>query len=566
MLPSLTLRMRLMILSALAASGLVVLGLADLAHLRDAQMDGHRAMLKNIVSVAHDIAAFHHAEAQAGRMTDAEAQKKAKDQIRGIRYAGTEYFFVYAFDGTNLVLGPRPQAENTRQFADVKDSDGVPFVRELIREARGGGGFVAYRFPKPGSDAPSPKLSYAVAFGPWEWMIGTGVYVDDVETGYWENATSLLLTVIVAVVIVAGAAMLIGRRISATVGGFAAAMRRLADGDGDISIPGEGRRDEFGVMADALRVFRDKTKENQRLLAEQELVKRQAAEHEMRALLRIADDVQSRVEALAARVAAETEKLAAASDALSRSAQATQTRSASVSGATAETSSNVQTVAAATEELSSSSQEIGRQVESSAGIARRAMEEATHTSETVRTLADATKRIGEVVHLINSIASQTNLLALNATIEAARAGEAGRGFAIVAQEVKVLAKQTADATDEISRIISSVESGTEATVTAIGRIEQTIRGVNEAAATIAAAVEEQNAAMGEIARSVQDAARGTERIAGEIGAVSASADSTLASADAVATSSRTLEGEAHALRDQFQRLIAELRAAAQTAA
>ncbi len=561
---ALSLRLRLFLLAAVAAGGLLILGAVDLMHLREAQMESHRRMLRNTVETVRGIVAHHHAEAAAGRLTDAQAREQARAAVRGIRYAGSEYFFIFAEDGTNLVLGPRPQAEGTRELADLRDADGVPYVRALIAAARTGGGFVAYRFPKAGSNEPLPKLSYATGFQPWGWMIGSGVYVDDVDADYWRNAGQLAASALGIAALVGVLAFLIGRQVSGTVNGFAEAMRRLAAGDLGIAIPGEGRHDEFGTMAEAMRVFKDKTAENQSLLAEQERLKRAAAEKERAALLGMADAVEGRVRAVIGRVAAETERLGAASRSLSSSAEATQSMSASVAGTTEHTSTNVQTVAAATEELSSSSQEIGRQVDQSAAVARRAMEEAAQTTTTVRSLAEATKRIGEVVDLINSIASQTNLLALNATIEAARAGEAGKGFAVVASEVKNLANQTATATDEITRIIHSVETGTQATVEAILRIEGTIRGVNEAAATIATAVEEQNAAMGEITRSVQEAATGTQRIAGEIGEVSRNAQGTLATAGEVAAASRRLDGEALELRQQIDGFLAELRGTART--
>ena len=561
---ALSLRLRLFLLAAVAAGGLLILGAVDLMHLREAQMESHRRMLRNTVETVRGIVAHHHAEAAAGRLTDAQAREQARAAVRGIRYAGSEYFFIFAEDGTNLVLGPRPQAEGTRELADLRDADGVPYVRALIAAARTGGGFVAYRFPKAGSNEPLPKLSYATGFQPWGWMIGSGVYVDDVDADYWRNAGQLAASALGIAALVGVLAFLIGRQVSGTVNGFAEAMRRLAAGDLGIAVPGEGRHDEFGTMAEAMRVFKDKTAENQSLLAEQERLKRAAAEKERAALLGMADAVEGRVRAVIGRVAAETERLGAASRSLSSSAEATQSMSASVAGTTEHTSTNVQTVAAATEELSSSSQEIGRQVDQSAAVARRAMEEAAQTTTTVRSLAEATKRIGEVVDLINSIASQTNLLALNATIEAARAGEAGKGFAVVASEVKNLANQTATATDEITRIIHSVETGTQATVEAILRIEGTIRGVNEAAATIATAVEEQNAAMGEITRSVQEAATGTQRIAGEIGEVSRNAQGTLATAGEVAAASRRLDGEALELRQQIDGFLAELRGTART--
>lgn len=563
MLPAPSLRLRLILVTVLSGGELLLLlGALALMHLHDTQIGGYRMMLRNAVQTAHGVLDHYQREVMAGRLTTTQAQEQARAAVRSIRYAGAEYFFIYAYDGTNLVLGPRPQVEGSKVIADSKDADGVFFVRQLIKVGRDGGGFVAYRFPRAGTETPQPKLSYAVGFDAWQWVIGTGVYVDDVEATYWRNAGYLLGVSLLIVGVVAGAALFIARQVTGTVDHFAEAMGRLAAGDLGVEIPVVSRRDEFGIMAEALRIFKEETAEKRHLLAEQERLKRESREAEGHALHRMADDVDCRVQTLIDRVAAETERLDGASRSLSSSAEQAQVRSASVAAATEETSRNVATVAAATEELAGSSKEMGRQVEQSAAVALRVMTEAEHASGAVRGLAKATKRIGEVVDFINSIASQTNLLALNATIEAARAGEAGKGFAVVAQEVKNLATQTANAINEISSTVKSVESGTQATMQAIEGIEQTIRSVNEAATIIACAVEEQNAAMGEIARNVQAAAASTRYISSEISAVSASAQGTLSIACEIADTSHTLGGEAHRLKGQMKAFIGELRNAA----
>jgi methyl-accepting chemotaxis protein len=565
MLSSLSLRNRMFVLTVFAVGAMIALGMASLWHIRNVQADGVETMLRNVVVVARAAIEQKYDLSKAGRLTEAEAKDLALADIRKMRYANGDYVVVTNGEGLTLAH-PVAAAQNVNLW-NKADSDGVYFVRELTAAAaQAGGGYVSYRFPRAGSDAPAPKRSYAASFQPWGWTVITGVYVDDIDAAFWRNSGILAAVVIAVSALVAGFAYMIAQQVTGTVNGFAHAMTQLAGGDTRIKIPGEGRSDEFGAMAGAMAVFRDNTEQNRRLIDDQQRLKREAAEREREALLRMADDVQNRVQNVISNVADETGKLGHASRSLSDNANRTQSKSASVAAATSQTSANVQTVASATEELSASAKEIGRQVEQSAVVAKRAMDEAGHTTATVRQLADATKRIGEVVDLINSIASQTNLLALNATIEAARAGEAGKGFAVVASEVKSLANQTAQATEEISRIIQSVETNTSATVVAIERIETTIRGVNDSTEAIAAAVEEQNSCMGEIARSVQEAAHGARRIADEIDDVSSCADATLHTADAVAAACNQLNNQTGELRRQFERLLGELREQAKQAA
>ena len=183
------------------------------------------------------------------------------------------------------------------------------------------------------------------------------------------------------------------------------------------------------------------------------------------------------------------------------------------------------------------------------------------TNHTVEGLASAVARIGEVVQLIQDIASQTNLLALNATIEAARAGEAGKGFAIVANEVKLLANQTARATDEIAGQIDTIQTATGGAVDAIRHIGHTIVGIDKIASTIAAAVDQQAAATGEIARNVHEAAHGTTEVSRSIGEVTRAASETGNAATQVLSASDDLTRQSDRLSREVETLIATIRAA-----
>jgi methyl-accepting chemotaxis protein len=272
-------------------------------------------------------------------------------------------------------------------------------------------------------------------------------------------------------------------------------------------------------------------------------------------------DFEAKVGEMVSTLSTSASQLHTTAQGMSSEAGLTSERGIAVGAAAEQVSANVQTVAASAAELVASVAEISRQVVQSASVASRAADEAKRTDTTVRALAEGAQRIGEVVNLISNIAGQTNLLALNATIEAARAGEAGKGFAVVASEVKMLASQTAKATDEIAGQVAQIQSVTSDAVAAIRNIAGTIAEVSGIAATIAAAVEEQGAATQEIAHNVQQAAAGTAEVTNSIADVTRTAGETGRDAGEVLSAAKGLEQQAKGLTDTVDAFLAGVRAA-----
>ncbi len=356
-------------------------------------------------------------------------------------------------------------------------------------------------------------------------------------------------------------AWLIGRGISRPVIAMCAAMRALAGGNKTVEIPGVGRKDEIGQMADTVAVFKNNMIEADRLREETERHKAAAEAERKTGMLRLADNFEAGIKGVVNSVASQATEMQSSAQAMTHTAEQATHQATAVAASVEEASANVQTVASSAEELSASVREIGQQVEHSSKIASQAVIEADKTNATVEGLAKTAQRIGDVVQLIETIAGQTNLLALNATIEAARAGDAGKGFAVVASEVKSLANQTAKATEEIRAQISEIQGSTGQTVEAIRSIGATIRQMSEIATTIASAVEEQGAATREIATNVHQAAQGTSNIATNIEGVSRAAGDTGAAATQVLGAAGELSKQAETLRRDVDEFLATVRAA-----
>jgi methyl-accepting chemotaxis protein len=373
---------------------------------------------------------------------------------------------------------------------------------------------------------------------------------------------SLLSVIAGATLCIGLLAIYFGRRIANSIARMTQAMQKLASGDFGVVLPGLGRRDEVGDMAQAVEAFKIRAKQKAEDEADakvrQELTLATARKADMN---KLADQFQDAVGRIIETVSAASAELEASASALTATAEKSQQLTNIVAAASDDASANVQSVASATEQMSSSVSEISRQVHVSARIASEAVEQAQKTNHRVAELSKAASRIGDVVKLINVIAGQTNLLALNATIEAARAGSAGRGFAVVASEVKALAEQTAKATGEISQQVSDIQSATNESVAAIAAIGTTIGQMSEIASTIASAVEEQGVATEGISHNVKRAALGTLEVSSNIMDVKRGAGETEVASSNVFSAAQSLSRESHRLKADVAAFLNSVRTA-----
>jgi methyl-accepting chemotaxis protein len=375
------------------------------------------------------------------------------------------------------------------------------------------------------------------------------------------NRINLIMTVVVILSLVAsGVFSFLG--ISRPMMRLNGALGQMAGGNLDIEIPGAGRGDEIGDLAKTVTVIRENAEQKARDEAEEKVRQDQvAAERRKADMIRLADDFEGAVGDIVETVSSASTELEASAGTLTSTAERAQQLTKMVAAASEEASTNVRSVASATEEMASSVNEISRQVQESARMANEAVDQARTTNDRVSELSKAAARIGDVVELINTIAEQTNLLALNATIEAARAGEAGRGFAVVASEVKALAEQTSKATGEIGQQITGIQAATQDSVNAIKEISGTIERLSEISSTIAAAVEEQGAATQEISRNVQQAAQGTQQVSANITDVQRGASETGSASSQVLSAAQSLSGDSNRLKLEVGKFLNSVRAA-----
>jgi len=365
----------------------------------------------------------------------------------------------------------------------------------------------------------------------------------------------------------AGAAVLaivvafaLGRSITRPIRSMTLAMDRLAADDLDVEVPGRERSDEIADMAKAVQVFKENAERMRRLEAEQKETDRRTEEDKRRMMDELASSFERSVGSVVQGLAGFVSDVRGRAESMSQASEHARQQATSVATSSEEASANVQAVSAAAEELAASVNEIGGQVARAAEMAGRASEEARRGDTRVQALAATAQRIGDVLTLIQAIAEQTNLLALNATIEAARAGEAGKGFAVVASEVKSLASQTAKATEEIRVQIAEIQESSRDAVSAIQAIGEAVGELDAMNGAVAAAVEEQSATTNEIARNTQEAAAGSSQVSGAILEVSDASERTGESAAAVLSMCGELASAAQTLDREVHDFLARIRA------
>jgi methyl-accepting chemotaxis protein len=479
---------------------LLVLVLATMLGLvpfiRELIMKEKQATVSNLVQVAISVVASYEKQVKAGTLSKEEAQKQAAAQIAALRYNEKDYLWINDLTPRMIMHPTKPQL-NGQDLTDNKDPNGKFLFREMVQISKSKGkGFVEYAWAKPGDSKPVPKISYVELYPSWGWIIGTGVYIDDVDSQMHKTLLWIGIALVILTALANLFAFFIARSITVPTSVLVKQSAQVADGELDVQIVSSST-DEIGQLASSFKTMT----ENLRIT--------------------IMDIIRGVTELTTA-----SHALAAVSKQISSSARDTADKSSAVAAATEEMSTNVQSVAAAmeqsscnvnmvasaSEEMTSTINEIAQNAEKARAISEEAVSQSRLTSEKMTALGESAIKIGKVTETITEISEQTNLLALNATIEAARAGEAGKGFAVVANEIKELARQTAAATVDIKNQISEMQSTTSTTVADIEKISAVISEIHNVINGIATAVEEQSAASTEIANNISQASQGIAEV------------------------------------------------------
>ncbi len=479
------------------------------SELRDELMADKKSELSTYLQIAQTAIADVYAQPDS-----AENREQVKKILRQLRYGKDGYFFVYNYDGVNQVLGPKPETEGKNLF-NAKDAGGKFFIQDILNAARNGDGYAEYLWNKPSIGRDVSKLSYTQTLDKYQWVLGTGFYIDDIESILAEQRqqqeantrSSMVRVSLISLFVMALTTLItlfIGNKITTPLRHVVAALNDIANGEGDLTqrLTIESQ-DEVGDVSKAFNHFVECIQElvaqvgnvSQRIFTETESLTRISGQYTRQMLEH----------------SKETEQVASAVNEMSATAQSVASSASNAANATSEAAQN--------------SEEASNVVNTAIQSINSLVEEVDSASSVITMLAQETAKIGSVVDVIRGIAEQTNLLALNAAIEAARAGEQGRGFAVVADEVRALAGRTQQSTQEINSMLQTLQQGvrqavdamdgsqqhSQETVAETARIEQSLSTVNHAVAMIndmnlqiATAAEEQHAVTEEISRNLEN--------------------------------------------------------------
>ncbi|MDY0055370.1 MAG: methyl-accepting chemotaxis protein [Methyloversatilis sp.] len=517
-------RGKMLTVAVVALLGMLMIGVIGALEMRSAAHEQRMQLLRALVESTRTQIGYYEQLQKNGTLTREQAQQQAKEALRNVRFQQREYFFIYDTNGVSVLHPTLPQREG-KNFIDEQDKLGKPLIAEIVKAGQAGGGFVDYHFPRPNETEAVRKVAYVAPVQDWQWVVGTGLYVDDVEAAFRKDLVTTLGIVVVLAGVVLALVVTIGRSVMRPVGGepmvAVQAMKKVAAGD---LRAGVGHAPAGSMLA------------------------------ELDTLISRLRTTVSEISAGAQKVGAATADISATSRQVAGSAQqqtdSTQTMAAAMEELTVSIT-HISENAGETERQSVESSEMAvegeRQVHEAAGEMRSLADAVVQASERIASLSARANEVGDIATAINDIAAQTNLLALNAAIEAARAGEQGRGFAVVADEVRKLAERTTQATLQIGQTVSAILGESEAAASAMDaaseRASESVKSAQQSADMLRRIAEGATRArelVAEVANSTREQGIASNSLAGQIEQVAQMVEATSQGMHATATATEEL--------------------------
>jgi len=542
MFSHLKLSTRLIIMVVITLVGMLVIAVFGAISARNALLESYKQEIRHAVQIPYNIMVHYQAQESAGKLSHDEAQRLAKEAVKNARFSGEDkksnYFYVYSLEGVG-VLPPKEEWVGQNLLGKIKDGKGRLTLDDLLAAVKSAPeGYVDTDFPRPGGKEPVPKLQFVMKFEPWGWMIGAGIYVDDLDRVFRDRLATQLGIALIPILVTCIVAIMISRSVFREIGGepvvAAEIMRRVAEGDLTTKFgnaqPGSLLA-TLDHMVSGLRQIISQISQNARTLLT-------SAEQINTAASGVAKAAQQQSDATSS-MAAAIEEMTVSSSHISESASDTEKYSQE-----AVELSNLGTV-----KVRQATQAIQQIASTVAGA-----------STSIQALNERANQISSIAGVIKDIAGQTNLLALNAAIEAARAGEQGRGFAVVADEVRKLAERTSMATAEIEQMISGIQNETEGAVNAMSSalpvVEQGVALSNSAAESlhgIESGAQQTLNRISEVANSTREQSSASTSIAQRVEQIAQMVEQTSQTMRSAAESARNLQGIANELQHIVQR-------------
>jgi len=530
-----TIQQRLAMLVALIIVGLITLDSFSLSQNYSSLFNQKKSTTKELVETAHSIISHHYDLQQKGELTIDEAQQRALNAIKSLRYSDGNYFWVNDFT-PKMVMHPIKPALIGKNVAGVKDPDGNLLFMDMVNIVQSKGeGFVPYKWAKPGFDEPVDKISFVKGFTPWQWIVGSGTYLDDIDVIFSQQRNLLIIKSLIIALIIIGLSYIIGKSILLPTRAASELMRDIAHGEGDLTktLDNSGQ-DEISKLSNYFNQFThamrqsltDVANNSSQVLTQSESVA--AASQSAQGLTQTQNDITTQV---ATAMEQMTSQIREVSENANSADQATD-------DAKSNTSASKEIISHTINQMESLSSNID-------GV-----------NQVVSSLAQESDNIGSVLDVIRGIAEQTNLLALNAAIEAARAGEQGRGFAVVADEVRTLANRTEQSTNEIQQMIQKLQSGAQEAVSAVKvsqdisakTVEQTSKA-DDSLTEVNRLMELISDMNTQIARATEQQSQAADEVNLRINDLAGMTDESLATTEQLAQASQSLKDSSNSMSD-----------------